>query len=451
METAQPSANEGKDCVKPAQKSEAISPDLSIYSSCDFYLWCFKVLPCSKRWSHEWTTCPFAHPGEKAKRRDPRTHQYDCEMCPVVVKGEQCELGAACPHSHHVFESWLHPQKFRTMLCKDGDSCNREVCFFAHGQEQLRVPTRDAALRGPSRPRIDHEQQCQQPWTSAAVSAAAAASAHSAGSNPASETARNSSSQNTRQVRFHFPLRQTAGQPGSGQQPAGPNGSTTGLQSAGSLPTSLAGFKAPAALQQQQPQLWRTVSDHKPSACETSMSNIAVMPVVSEKPLSLDWQSSSNQNLPSSTALQTQLAVLSGNVMSGSSSLPSGASAMSSDMCQLLNSMIQQNGNAASRNASLPDGAVLDGFLNRSASYGLSRHNSGIGRQDLNTALSGDVAAMLLQQQLAKSAAVSEAQQQIGNGWGPCRRLTAGVAGQEDGYLAAAAGPADSARSSQCS
>lgn len=24
--------------------------------------------------------------GEKAKRRDPRTHQYDCEMCPTVAK-----------------------------------------------------------------------------------------------------------------------------------------------------------------------------------------------------------------------------------------------------------------------------------------------------------------------------------------------------------------------------
>jgi hypothetical protein len=40
-----------------------------------------------------------------------------------------------------VFESWLHPQKFRTMMCKDGEACHREVCFFAHGAEQLRART----------------------------------------------------------------------------------------------------------------------------------------------------------------------------------------------------------------------------------------------------------------------------------------------------------------------
>lgn len=92
-------------------------------------------LPVLQRFVHDWPSCPFAHPGEKAKRRDPRTHVYDCEMCPAVTRGETCELGAACPHSHHVFESWLHPQKYRTLLCKDGDSCHREVCFFGESVE----------------------------------------------------------------------------------------------------------------------------------------------------------------------------------------------------------------------------------------------------------------------------------------------------------------------------
>ncbi|KAF8058893.1 zinc finger CCCH domain-containing protein 24 [Scenedesmus sp. PABB004] len=129
----------------------------AVYQSAEFIMYAHKILPCSKRYSHEWTTCPFAHPGEKAKRRDPRTHRYDCHMCPAIVKGEACELGASCPHSHHVFESWLHPMKFRTMLCKDGDDCHREVCFFAHGAEQLRMPSRDvpAAFGGPSRLRRD--------------------------------------------------------------------------------------------------------------------------------------------------------------------------------------------------------------------------------------------------------------------------------------------------------
>lgn len=63
-----------QDQATGAQQGQAAT--LLMCSSC----W----LRCS--WSHEWTTCPFAHPGEKAKRRDPRTHQYDCEMCPAVVK-----------------------------------------------------------------------------------------------------------------------------------------------------------------------------------------------------------------------------------------------------------------------------------------------------------------------------------------------------------------------------
>ncbi|WIA19314.1 hypothetical protein OEZ85_003947 [Tetradesmus obliquus] len=145
-----------------------------VYDTAEFHLYCRKIIACSKRYSHEWTTCPFAHPGEKAKRRDPRTHQYDCEMCPTVVKGEVCELGAACPHSHHVFESWLHPQKFRTMICKDGEACHREVCFFAHGAEQLRMPT-----GGPSKLRRQSSSQEEAARQAGAAAAAAVAAGSS--------------------------------------------------------------------------------------------------------------------------------------------------------------------------------------------------------------------------------------------------------------------------------
>jgi hypothetical protein len=44
-----------------------------------------RVLPCSKRYCHDWTTCPFAHPAEKAKRRDPRVYQYTGVACPEMV------------------------------------------------------------------------------------------------------------------------------------------------------------------------------------------------------------------------------------------------------------------------------------------------------------------------------------------------------------------------------
>lgn len=43
---------------------------------------CLQVLPCSKRSCHDWQQCPYAHPGEKAKRRDPALHNYTGIACP---------------------------------------------------------------------------------------------------------------------------------------------------------------------------------------------------------------------------------------------------------------------------------------------------------------------------------------------------------------------------------
>lgn len=44
------------------------------------------MLPCSKRYVHDWTTCPFAHPQEKARRRDPRIYNYTGIACPNMKK-----------------------------------------------------------------------------------------------------------------------------------------------------------------------------------------------------------------------------------------------------------------------------------------------------------------------------------------------------------------------------
>lgn len=59
-----------------------------------------------------------------------------------------CKRGDACPYAHGVFECWLHPCKYRTQLCKDGTSCTRRVCFFAHTLPELRA----AEPEGPSTP-----------------------------------------------------------------------------------------------------------------------------------------------------------------------------------------------------------------------------------------------------------------------------------------------------------
>ena len=45
-----------------------------------------QVTPCTKRFVHDWVTCPLSHPGEKAKRRDPRKNAYTGIACPPMTK-----------------------------------------------------------------------------------------------------------------------------------------------------------------------------------------------------------------------------------------------------------------------------------------------------------------------------------------------------------------------------
>ncbi|KAJ3687282.1 hypothetical protein LUZ61_016446 [Rhynchospora tenuis] len=115
-------------------------PDIksSIYASDEFRMFSFKVRPCSRAYSHDWTECPFVHPGENARRRDPRKFHYSCVPCPDFRRGGACRRGDMCEYAHGVFESWLHPAQYRTRLCKDGTACDRRVCFFAHTAEELR-------------------------------------------------------------------------------------------------------------------------------------------------------------------------------------------------------------------------------------------------------------------------------------------------------------------------
>ncbi|CAL9110139.1 unnamed protein product, partial [Musa acuminata var. zebrina] len=131
-------------------------PDIksSIYATDEFRMYSFKVRPCSRAYSHDWTECPFVHPGENARRRDPRKYHYSCVPCPDFRKGT-CRRGDMCEYAHGVFECWLHPAQYRTRLCKDGTNCSRRVCFFAHTHEELRplymstgsaVPSSSAAI-----------------------------------------------------------------------------------------------------------------------------------------------------------------------------------------------------------------------------------------------------------------------------------------------------------------
>ncbi|PNH12291.1 Zinc finger CCCH domain-containing protein 30 [Tetrabaena socialis] len=123
-------------CSKSCYHEQATEDGSPLYRTDEFRMYCFKVLPCSKRFVHDWTVCPFAHPGEKAKRRDPRITSYTGVACPDMKK---CQRGDSCPYAHNVFEYWLHPSRYRTQLCNDGIGCKRKVCFFAHTLDELRV------------------------------------------------------------------------------------------------------------------------------------------------------------------------------------------------------------------------------------------------------------------------------------------------------------------------
>ena len=114
-------------------------PDIKngIFSTDEFRMFTFKVKTCSMAYSHDWTECPFVHPGENARRRDPRKYLYTCVPCPEFRKGS-CNKGDACEYAHGIFECWLHPAQYRTRLCKDDIRCTRRVCFFAHKPEELR-------------------------------------------------------------------------------------------------------------------------------------------------------------------------------------------------------------------------------------------------------------------------------------------------------------------------
>ncbi|CAN8317915.1 unnamed protein product [Cochlearia groenlandica] len=129
----------GSPFIKKEYPVDPSLPDIknSIYVTDEFRMYSFKVRPCSRAYSHDWTECPFVHPGENARRRDPRKFHYSCVPCPDFRKGA-CRRGDMCEYAHGVFECWLHPAQYRTRLCKDGTGCARRVCFFAHVPEELR-------------------------------------------------------------------------------------------------------------------------------------------------------------------------------------------------------------------------------------------------------------------------------------------------------------------------
>ena len=62
----------------------------------------------------------------------------------------------------------LHPNRYRTQLCKDTLACNRPVCFFAHSLAELRTPPPGLGLGGAI------ENDAETAWPSSLLNSAAA-------------------------------------------------------------------------------------------------------------------------------------------------------------------------------------------------------------------------------------------------------------------------------------
>lgn len=141
----------------PTSAAEAMDFDSSFWEdqdlpaavdafSCDhFRMYEFKIRTCVRGRSHDWTKCPYAHTGEKARRRDPRKFNYTGVECPDLRLG-CCRKGDSCEYAHGVFEIWLHPDRYRTQPCRDGTGCRRRVCFFAHTSDQLRITAKQSLM-----------------------------------------------------------------------------------------------------------------------------------------------------------------------------------------------------------------------------------------------------------------------------------------------------------------
>lgn len=122
----------------PQESADPLAHLRSLQLGDDFWQYSFKVLPCPHGYRHSWTHCPFAHVGETARRRCPRSYNYLPEVCPNAKAKRPCPAGDACPYAHNTFEQWLHPMRYRTRLCYLGATCRRSTCFFAHSVDELR-------------------------------------------------------------------------------------------------------------------------------------------------------------------------------------------------------------------------------------------------------------------------------------------------------------------------
>eukprot|EP00775_Hariotina_reticulata_P014329 gene14329-55_t len=89
-----------------------------------------RATPLHQTASHDFGACPFSHPGDKTRRRSIFLYNYEPVVCHDMQTAGKCPRGDDCSMTHSVWEFWLHPMKYRTIMCRDGSGCNRKVLVF---------------------------------------------------------------------------------------------------------------------------------------------------------------------------------------------------------------------------------------------------------------------------------------------------------------------------------
>eukprot|EP00210_Caulerpa_lentillifera_P003574 g3409.t1 len=157
-------SNSAMDAVSQNQEMTELDLNDPLFKTDAFMVYGFKVLPCRRTRRHDWRECPFAHPGEVARRRDPRLYTYVGIICPDAKQNAPCPRGDNCPYTHSLFEYWLHPTRYKTEFCSRGRQCTRPFCFFAHSETEVRPVDSDALLAvamRTSQMNTNHHQQHQ--------------------------------------------------------------------------------------------------------------------------------------------------------------------------------------------------------------------------------------------------------------------------------------------------
>lgn len=63
-----------------------------------------------------------------------------------------CRCSHQCAHEHEqpsLTDLLVSTHRFKTIMCRKGASCNRDICFFAHSAKELRMPTKARPMPPP--------------------------------------------------------------------------------------------------------------------------------------------------------------------------------------------------------------------------------------------------------------------------------------------------------------